>query len=297
MVAQGGVPRGAADASRQARTPAGTTIAALAPQLARRFLRDLGMPVSGVTVRRGPEAAARAGSLGARAFTENGTVFLPDVAGPVDGPEAEALLAHELVHAVQQSGHRAMGTQSPAGEDPGQEAEAVTVERWVRGHPVRLRHPQRPHLPQTGAGSSPTAQHDAVQRAPLALAPSTDMLAEAPAGPAPVTPSGFRPTMPATEDPATGGSWGSGGSGGPGGSGGRPSARQVTDSGPGSSLESRLSELAAQVDGLRRRRFVQLDHPVQLDALADLLYERVSAHLRREMVVERERHGLLTYPA
>ncbi|MFJ5646113.1 DUF4157 domain-containing protein [Streptomyces sp. NPDC093223] len=271
--------RGAPRAPRQDRAAEATTVAALAPHLAHRLQRDLGMPVSAVTVRRGPEAASRASRLGARAFTENGTVFLPDSAGPVDGTEAEALLAHELVHAMQQSGHRPKHMSSVAGEDPGQEAEAVTVERWVRGQPVRLRHPRRP---QPSLPSTPVAD-DTVQRAPLALAPSTDVLAGPPPGPMSPPAPGFPP--PAPEVPAAEGA------------GGRPPAPDAVDSGPGNSFEARLSELAAHVDGLRRRRLVQLDRPVQLDALADLLYERVSAHLRREMVVERERHGMLTYPA
>ncbi len=45
---------------------------------------------------------------------------------------------------------------------------------------------------------------------------------------------------------------------------------------------------------LSRRRLVDLDNPAHLDALADRLYERVITHVRRELVVERERHGLLT---
>ncbi|MGW2737161.1 eCIS core domain-containing protein [Streptomyces sp. NPDC001288] len=286
VAAQGGVTRGTVDAPRHAGAGEETTVAALAPHLAHRFMRDLGMPVSGVTVRRGPEAASRANRLGARAFTENGTVFLPDSTGPADGPEAEALLAHELVHAIQQSGHRTARMPSAAGEDPTQEAEAVTVERWVRGHPVRLRHPQRLHLPHASARPPEPVPDEVVQRAPLALAPSTDALAEAQQEPVSVTMPGSPPAMPAATVTTAAGT-----------GGGPPPAQGAAGSGPGSSFESRLSELAAEVDGLRRRRFVQLDHPVQLDALADLLYERVSAHLRREMVVERERHGLLTYPA
>ncbi|WP_431774025.1 hypothetical protein [Streptomyces cucumeris] len=47
---------------------------------------------------------------------------------------------------------------------------------------------------------------------------------------------------------------------------------------------------------LSRRRLVDLDNPAHLDALADRLYERVITHVRRELVVERERHGLLTPP-
>jgi hypothetical protein len=262
-----------------------TTVSVLAPHLANRFLRDLGMPVSKVTVRRDPEAASRANRLGARAFTENGTVFLPDTAGPVDGPEAEALLAHELVHAIQQTRHRTAGMSSAGGEDTALEAEAVAVERWVRGHPVQLRHPRRPPTRSAPARPSEQPQGDVVQRAPLALPPSADALADAPLDPVSATwPSSLSAMPGAAAAPVAD-------------AGGYLPAQAAAGQAPGGSVESRLSELAAHVNGLRRRRCVQLDHPVQLDALADLLYERVSAHLRREMVVERERHGLLTFPA
>jgi hypothetical protein len=62
-------------------------------------------------VHRGPEVSAEARSLGARAFTRDAEVFLPAEAGPLDSPPARGLLAHELVHVVQQ---RKLGSSLPA---------------------------------------------------------------------------------------------------------------------------------------------------------------------------------------
>ncbi|MFF4934822.1 DUF4157 domain-containing protein [Streptomyces griseofuscus] len=269
-----------ADAARPAESAKGATVAVLAPHLAHRFERELGMPVSGVVVRRDAEATVRAKRLGARAFTENGTVFLPEAAGPVDGPDGGALLTHELVHAVQQA-TRPVVKRTMGEEDAAMEAEAVMAERWARGHPVRLRHPRLAAAPPPPPPAVEQAG-DVVQRAPLAAPPSADAAAPADPHPAghghlPVTGAAqaARYREPRAERPAQ---W--------------FGARF-----PDGSLEARLAELAEAVTGLRRRRCVQLDHPVHLDALADLLYERVAAHLRREMVVERERHGLLTFPA
>ncbi|MEU8825022.1 hypothetical protein [Streptomyces sp. NPDC048636] len=64
-----------------------------------------------------------------------------------------------------------------------------------------------------------------------------------------------------------------------------------SDSSPEAAEWSRMIEALSV---LSRRRLVDLDNPTHLDALADRLYERVITHVRRELVVERERHGLLT---
>jgi hypothetical protein len=89
--------------------------------------------VADVAVYRGPKVGEAAKSRGARAFAAGGAVFLPDEAGPVDSPRARGLLAHELVHAVQQ---RTLGSRLPAPDSPlGQrlEAEAQAAERYYAG--------------------------------------------------------------------------------------------------------------------------------------------------------------------
>lgn len=113
--------------------------------------RALGIDISDVRVRRGEEVSLAARYLGARAFTADEVVHLPDSAGPVEGGDAAPLLAHELTHAAQQRhfGAALPGPETAAGRRL--EAEAVTVQQWVaegmvgeppvvRGHsaPVQL---------------------------------------------------------------------------------------------------------------------------------------------------------------
>jgi len=89
--------------------------------------------VADVPVARGPAVSAEARSHGARAFTRAGKVHLPDEAGPLTSPKARGLIAHELVHAVQQ---RTLGLSLPSpSSDHGQalEAEAVAAERFYAG--------------------------------------------------------------------------------------------------------------------------------------------------------------------
>lgn len=91
--------------------------------------------VAAVPVYRGPEVSSAARSRGARAFASGGAVFLPDEAGSADSPKARGLLAHELVHAVQQ---RTFGSRLPAPNSAlGQhlEAEAQAAERFYSGEP------------------------------------------------------------------------------------------------------------------------------------------------------------------
>ncbi len=118
--------------------------------------------VSAIPVHRGPTVSAEARSLGARAFTRGGEVFLPDEAGPIDSPKARGLLAHELVHAVQQRtlGHALPSSSTVAGAQL--EAEAVTAEHQHsgRGAPPMV-HPSMPRM------LTQAAQAAGVQLAPL----------------------------------------------------------------------------------------------------------------------------------
>ncbi|SDH80499.1 protein of unknown function [Actinokineospora alba] len=114
------------------------------PDLAGTLKRDRGADVSAVPVFRGPTVDAEARSRGARAFAKDGAVFLPESAGPTSGTKAKALLAHELVHVVQQ---RTLGS-LPALSTPegrGLEAEAVAAERQYGGlADTPLIHPPQP---------------------------------------------------------------------------------------------------------------------------------------------------------
>jgi hypothetical protein len=118
--------------------------------------------VSAIPVHRGPTVSAEARSLGARAFTRGGEVFLPDEAGPIDAPKARGLLAHELVHAVQQRtlGHALPSSSTVAGAQL--EAEAVAAEHQHSGHSApSMVHPSVPRM------LTQAAQAAGVQLAPL----------------------------------------------------------------------------------------------------------------------------------
>jgi Domain of unknown function (DUF4157) len=110
------------------------------PDLAAALRGPHQVDVSSIPVHRGPEVSVEARALGARAFTRGGEVFLPAEAGPLDTPKARGLLAHELVHAVQQ---RTLGTTLPAAHTPAGlalEAEAVAAESAHAGQ-APLVHP------------------------------------------------------------------------------------------------------------------------------------------------------------
>ncbi len=116
-------------------------------ELATAMRQTHGVEVADVPVVRGPVVAAEARSHGARAFTRAGKVHLPDEAGPLNSPRARGLIAHELVHAVQQ---RTLGLSLPSPtSEHGQalEAEAVAAERFYAGEapePPPLIHAPRP---------------------------------------------------------------------------------------------------------------------------------------------------------
>lgn len=135
--------------------------AALANEVRARQQAD----VTEVPVYRGPKVGEVARSRGARAFAAGGAVFLPDDAGPVDSPRARGLLAHELVHAVQQ---RTFGSRLPSHDSPlGQrlEAEAQAAERFYAGEAGAAEPPPLIHAPMP---SSTLAEPDLMAAAQLA---------------------------------------------------------------------------------------------------------------------------------
>jgi len=120
-------------ASPRRTRPRATVVDRVPPTLANELRTRQQADVADVPVHRGPKVGEAAKSRGARAFAAGGAVFLPDEAGPVDSSRARGLLAHELVHAVQQ---RTLGSRLPAPDSPlGQrlEAEAQAAERYYAG--------------------------------------------------------------------------------------------------------------------------------------------------------------------
>ncbi|WP_436500689.1 eCIS core domain-containing protein [Actinokineospora sp. HUAS TT18] len=115
------------------------------PDLAVAVRQERGADVSTVPVFRGPAVDAEAQSRGARAFAKEGAVYLPDSAGPITSGKTKALLAHELVHVVQQRtiGANLPGLSTPEGRRL--EAEAVAAENRYAGLPdTPLIHPPHP---------------------------------------------------------------------------------------------------------------------------------------------------------
>jgi hypothetical protein len=226
--------------------------------------RAQGVDVSDVPIRRGPDVANEARSLGARSFTRGGEVFLPAEEGPPDQPVARGLLAHELTHAAQQ---RVLGPALPAEDSHAGrvlEAQAVAAERWARGLGAE------PAAADGGApvalGSSWTApwhtastpgvqrQADDVTSAAgpdFAAAPATGAQAPDPSG----LPAGGQPQAPKADEEMD-------------------------------AARDKLIELS-------KRRPLDLDDPSDLEELSIRIYQRIHRRLRRELVVDRERAGRL----
>lgn len=286
--------------SRQYQSAADGIAAERVPaSLASAFRALHGADVSDVPVRRGRAVSTQATRLDAAAFSHGGVVYLPDSAGSLSQMQAQALLAHELTHAVQQ---RMLGAALPgeaSAEGRELEEQAMATQRWFLG----------------AAGPVP----------PLAFLPSATAapLTHAPA---------VRPALPAAPDEpdgvfaadSAGASWSSWAPGVPGMPGVHGSAGQVgvqrqpaeaaplaTTPSPGSAAadgaapapdvtaavadaHSGLADLRGQVAELAGQRSAVPDDPVDLDELAAKLYRRLRSKLRLELIVDRERAGLLT---
>jgi hypothetical protein len=274
--------RPAADDFATERVPAG---------LASAFFALHGTDVSDVPVRRGRIVSRQATRLDAAAFSRDGVVYLPDSAGSLGQPQAQALLAHELTHAVQQ---RMLGAALPgeaSAEGRELEEQAMATQRWFLGAtgPVpalallpsgtaaQLTHaPAARHAPGTvagetigdafatatsaGAGTPAPAGERLVQRQPVEAAPAPTAASTGSA-----TADGAAPAMPPPD-----------------------LSTAVADGQPG------LAELRDQLAEIAGQRRAALDDPTELDELAAKLYRRLRSRLRLELIVDRERAGLLT---
>jgi hypothetical protein len=108
-------------------------------------------PTTTPRINRGSGVSEAARELGARAFSLGSDVFIPAEAGPLDVGSGRALLAHELTHVRQQS---AAGSGSvAAGSTSGREAEAHQAEAWSLSADLSLA--RRGHTSQTDAAAPP----------------------------------------------------------------------------------------------------------------------------------------------
>lgn len=263
-----------------------TMVVTVPAELVTAFRHDLGVDVSVVPVNRGRAVSRQAARLGARAYATGGQVYLPDEVGDPSLPPARALLAHELTHAVQQ---RMLGTRTPAADSAaGRELEweADSVERWVAGAgptPPALLH----HRPPGGAVDHSSPPGEVIQQAGPATAVATHVepVPEPAAQPAavswsldtgfhigpttePATPTGFpvHPALAPTYQPDTG-----------------AAMARVFDE---------IAELRASVVDLSTREPEQPE-PMEFGDLAGRIYQHIRARLRAELVIDRERAGLL----
>jgi Domain of unknown function (DUF4157) len=218
-----------------------------------------GVDVSDVPIRRDPEVADEARTLGARSFTRDAEVFLPPEHGSPQEPVARGLLAHELTHAAQQ---RALGSALPPEDsEAGRalEAQAVAAERWARG----LSAPPAP----AAHGGPATAPLGASWTAPWQAAPT-------------------RGVQRQTEDVA----------GLPEAADGSDPSEQPGAATPppaGTRVDHEMASARDRLLDLSRRRPLDLDDPDDIDELSVRIYQRIHRRLRRELLVERERAGQL----
>jgi hypothetical protein len=230
--------------------------------------RIQGVDVSDVPIRRGPEVADEARSLGARSFTRDGEVFLPREEGSPDSPVARGLLAHELTHAAQQ---RTLGSALPAEDsEAGRalEAQAVAAERWARGlggEPA----------PNGGMGFAPASSWTAPWRA----APPTTGVQRQTGDVASVAEPEYPSASVATVDYPTAPS------GAPTAEPPTPQAAPVHDEELGAARDKLVQ--------LSRQRPLDLDDPGDIEELTVRVYQRIERRLRRELLVDRERAGRL----
>lgn len=245
------------------------------------FRDQLAVDVRTVPVLRGSAVSQRAAQLGARAFTQAGQVHLPHEAGSLDDRDTRALLAHELTHAVQQ---RVLGPATPTEESAeGRELEDVarTVEEWVRGTgsaPRTLLHRAAPARPRP---QDPVPVADVLQRAEPEVVSSAgeprtgDITAARSWSPE----TGYSPET-ATSPPAPA----------PMSSASEPApvTWTSTDLSP---VYQQIAELKTEVERLRGQR--GNDHAVTGERFVNRLYQAIRSRLRAELIVDRERAGLL----
>lgn len=271
--------------------------------------RALGVDVSDVTVRRGSDVTALTHRLGARGFTEDRVVYVPDDVGALDSSVAAPLLAHELTHVAQQ---RDFGAALPgSGTHLGQQLEedAVRVEDWMAGGaaaaPPALVHPVGRgggHQQASGQRVSPKALRELLASSAMTELPNMDAwnliheferasgVTALPAD-ANVLPdvsveallaAAMKDDEPDTDDDELDGD-------GPGGRG-RARYASPADAEAMAAIAEAIGELFAEDPP---HRWFDLDDVEDFEELAGRIYNELVTRLRFDMVVDRERSGTL----
>lgn len=263
-----------------------------------RFENLTGIDLGFVPLNRAPEVARTASQLGARAYTQRGSVHVPDDLGGLDRHDNEALVMHELAHVAQE---RSGAVPSEPDE---WERQAALLEQAFRGEPVAADWdgsmqeltgaPTRswtleggfvgvppseppPHDPSSYASPPP-------QRAPISVGPpqvETSFVSEAAAPPPEPADDSVTRELVYAEPSATPGE----------------SRTEQPDSSvvwPRTLGEDELDAIAARVRPRVIREDLDLEDPHFLERLARDLYGHVRGMLRRELIADRERAGVLT---
>lgn len=295
-VAQPAVSRGGASTRARRYQPMtdGLATERVPAGLASAFFALHGADVSDVPVRRGRAVSQQATRLDAAAFSHGGEVYLPESAGSLGQAQAQALLAHELTHAVQQ---RMLGATLPGeGSAEGRELEeqAIATQRWFLGAPGPV-----PSLAFLPSGTVPRLTHAPVLRqAPRAAADEAIGMVAAEA-PAPVPAGVGVQRQPADAAVLTSPYAGPAGQSAQAAPAAAPAApgTSAPDAVAGTAVAGThpdIADLRDQVADLAGQRSADLDDPVHMEELAAKLYRRLRARIRHELIVDRERSGLLT---
>jgi hypothetical protein len=197
--------------------------------------RRFGVDLSGVEVRRGPDAAGAAQRARARAFTAGEAVHLPHDLGPLDSERARPLLVHELVHVAQQRRLAPRKPDESSTEGRALEAEAQAVERDQRD----ANEAGRTRL---------VSEHPGERRSAGRL---QELTGPVPDPPGPLPAAAAPPTQPEPRIPA----------------------------GIQRAAEAPLPDAPAP--------------EANVDEVVSRLYEKLARRLRKDLLVDRERSGLL----
>lgn len=298
------------------------------PDVAGSFQSLTGIDVAAIRVHRGPAVSEQARGYQARAYTRAGEIFLPDEAGPLEHTDTQALLAHELTHAVQQ---RILSPSLPdEASQRGRELEneASHAEQWYRSGgspPPRLAHlpvatllAGHARMPTEGGGASASTNLTGWTSPLLASGPAAASGVQRQGDghpPAEVTGASGPESQAAVSAQSGMGQPESGGvvAVAPGADGlsalpglaGRlsgtalASPMTVVPSGTATetgTVKKELAELAEHSErlvALAAKRPADLDDPASLDELAAKVYPRLRGMVRAELLVDRERAGLL----
>lgn len=261
------------------------------------FERMTGIDLGFVPVNRAPRVAKTAAEAGAHAYTAGGVVHLPSEAGPLERSDNEALLVHELAHVAQQ---RATDSSPTVAEDDERwERQANAIERAFRGEDVTPEEWEAALAELASAESVSWSAEDGfvsaangharprLQRKPQSLAEPATETSDAFVAPFPsegltadsaVQPLTYAEQAATLDQPEAHPSP-------------VPESRVEVASGLGPEA---LEELALQVSQLIGAPRIDVHDPLLIENLALNLYDHVRTLLRHELLVDRERAGVLT---